>query len=219
MMYFPSLMVKQRIYINGTIQIKNLTGTKMYYHVARDKQSKNYLKGYISGLQLSSYCTTPINTLSPNCHYSSLTCYGPNSINCLSCQLNSQRIQSITQKICACKKKYVDIENELICKPLSEIFPQMKEVEQELNCDTLGNDVFTIEKKLMFICPGYSSFNTKKQDLIFKQFVLTRQLLKILSVHKTQSYMNIMKIFHIKLSTEWREIQNFKYNLKWKWRL
>ncbi|CAD8207023.1 unnamed protein product [Paramecium pentaurelia] len=171
MMYFPSLMVKQKIY-KWNNQIKHFTGTKMYYYVGGDKQSKNYLRGYISDMSLSSYCTTPTITLSPNCHYSCLTCDGPNSNNCLSCPLNSQRIQSITQKICACKKKYVDIENEPICKPVSEIFPQMTEVEQELHCDTQGNDVCTIEKKecsfgyfqyeeYCIQCPGYSSFNTR----------------------------------------------------------
>ncbi|CAD8211891.1 unnamed protein product [Paramecium octaurelia] len=170
-MYFPSLLVKQQAYKWST-KIQHFTGTKMYYSVGGDKYSKTYLEGHISDMQFIQYCTTPIITLSPNCHYTCLTCDGPNSNNCLSCPLNSQRIQSVTQKICACKSKYVDIENEPICKPVSEIFPQMTEVELELQCDTPGYDVCTTEKKECSFgyflyggsclqCPGYSTFTTR----------------------------------------------------------
>ncbi|CAD8124033.1 unnamed protein product [Paramecium sonneborni] len=170
-MYFPSLIQNNRTF-KWSNQIKHFTGTIMYYYVGGDNYSRNYMEGYISDLQLTSYCVTPIITLSPNCHYSCLTCDGPNSNNCLSCPLDSQRIQSVTQKICTCKKKYVDIENEPICKPVSDIFPLMTEVELELKCDYQGYDVCTKDKKecsfgyflydnLCLKCPGYSSFSTR----------------------------------------------------------
>ncbi|CAD8074320.1 unnamed protein product [Paramecium sonneborni] len=171
--HFPSLINKQRIF-QWNNQIKHFTGTKMQYYVGGNKQSTNYLRGHISDMQLITYCTTPIITLSPNCHYSCLTCDGPNSNNCLSCPLNSQRIQSSTQKICACKKKYLDIQNQAVCQQISEIFPYMTEVESELQCDSHGYDVCTEEERecsfgyfnhfyydYCLQCPGYSSLNTR----------------------------------------------------------
>ncbi|CAD8084407.1 unnamed protein product [Paramecium sonneborni] len=173
--YFPSLIVKQKIFLWSN-QIKHFTGTIMYYYIGGDKQSQNYLKGYISDMELISYCKTPIITLSPNCHYSCLTCDGPNSNSCLSCPLNSLRQQSVTQKTCTCLQKYIDIENEPICKPVSEVFPQITEVEIELQCDSQGYDVCTDEKRecsfgyflnegYCLQCPGYSSLNTKSRIL------------------------------------------------------
>ncbi|CAD8117448.1 unnamed protein product [Paramecium sonneborni] len=218
--YFPSQIENQKIF-QWKNYIKHFTGTKMYFYVGGDKQSKNFLKGHISDMQLISYCKTPIITLFPNCHYSCLTCDGPNNNNCLSCPQNSQRIQSVNQKICSCKKRYLDIENQSICKPVSEIFPQMTEVELELNCPQ-GYDVCTEEQIVCSFgyffyqnygidfrgqclkCPGYSSLNTRSlilcSNCIFDQS----------SFH----YLILMKTFCITQSKERTQIQNNIKQLK-----
>lgn len=81
------------------------------------------MNGYISNLILNLYCSTPTVTLNPKCHYSCFTCDGPTLSNCLSCPLNSHRIQSTAQKTCTCKNSFIDIEDEPICIAASEKFP------------------------------------------------------------------------------------------------
>ena len=51
--------------------------------------------GYLYDLILNTYCSAPIIKFIPKCHYSCLTCNGPNYNNCLTCPIDSNRIISI----------------------------------------------------------------------------------------------------------------------------
>ncbi|CAD8151403.1 unnamed protein product [Paramecium octaurelia] len=221
--FFPSL--NQVLQYKWTVTINHFTGTILYYFVGGDNFIKTYLLGQLSDLTLTTYCTTPQITVNPKCHYSCDTCDGPGQSNCLSCPAGSFRIQSITQKTCTCKNKYVDIENDPICQPVTVKFPQLEEDEVEVVCNKIGFDSCDanapkclfghfLYKNNCIQCPGYSLYSSRYQILCSNCFFDPNSFSQNLACSEdTKTYSYDDENAYFTTERENREIEFYTANL------
>ncbi|CAD8087564.1 unnamed protein product [Paramecium sonneborni] len=221
--FYPSQ--NQVFQYKWTMPINHFTGTILHYFVGGDNFTKNYLVGQLSDLTLTLYCTTPTITFNIKCHYTCNTCDGPTISNCLSCPANSFRVQSITQKTCTCKNKYVDIENDPICQPVIVKFPQLEEDEVQIYCNKIGFDIcegnfqkcsfgYFLYKNSCIQCPGYylytSRYSIKCSDCLFdpQGFATSLQC-----TEDTQTYENDEDNSYITIQRSKREIEFYQVRL------
>ncbi|KAM3136868.1 hypothetical protein pb186bvf_010953 [Paramecium bursaria] len=63
------------------------------------------------------------------CHYSCEQCFGPFQDNCLSCISEYNRLFKESSQQCVCKVGFIDEDNQVACKEIREIHPNMKKIE------------------------------------------------------------------------------------------
>ncbi|CAD8122482.1 unnamed protein product [Paramecium sonneborni] len=163
--YFPS---QQKVLKFGWEHpIYHFSSIQLQFHFGGDKHTQNFMSGYLLNWILTTYCTAPLTTFSPKCHYSCQTCNGPFFDNCLTCPINSNRIFLTNKNTCPCKTQYVDIKDQSNCELAFSIYPQLTLLEKKQKCKIDGYQFcdfsFKICSQGYFLynstclqCPGYS---------------------------------------------------------------
>ncbi|CAD8113596.1 unnamed protein product [Paramecium sonneborni] len=134
--YFPS--INQVRIQTWSKPIRHFSGSKFYIFLGGDDYTQNYLKGFVSDINLQLLCKPYIDVYKPTCHYSCLSCDGPTKTNCLTCPEYSFRQLSKKEKTCACQQRYVDKDGVQECQSVIKAFPLIQIQEIELDCQLIG---------------------------------------------------------------------------------
>ncbi|CAD8092280.1 unnamed protein product [Paramecium sonneborni] len=134
--YFPSLNKYYR-YV-WSKNIKHFTGAKYFVYIGGDNYAKSFFKGYISDILLFLYCRPQLKQIVATCDDSCLECFGPTSVNCLSCHENNNRQFSRIQNTCKCQEGYIDLQGQQDCLPIKKAFTYIQKQEIQLDCDKKG---------------------------------------------------------------------------------